>query len=104
MGSASQWLVSLAGDMNRVAGAVLDSLSASELLQMRPVIAGLRRSLDALDHRVIAVGARKDLHRAAGSSSISELIATTNGAMATSRGSRSPRRWPSCEASRAGLV
>ena len=79
MSSPSEWLVSLAGDLNRAATANLDSLSARELLRMRSTIAGLRRSLDALDHRVLAIGARKDLHRTAGASSISELVATTNG-------------------------
>ena len=79
MSSPSEWLGSLAGGLNRAAPPNLDSLSARELLRMRSTIAGLRRSLDALDHRVLAIGARKDLHRTAGASSISELVATTNG-------------------------
>ena len=79
MSSAGVWLTSLVGDVKRVAAADLESLTASELLQVRSAIAGLRRGLDALDHRVIAVGARKDLRRVAGASSLNELIATTSG-------------------------
>lgn len=79
MSSAGDCLAALGRELNRAASANLGSLSASELLQVRSSIASLRRGLDALDHRVIAVGARKDLHRAAGASSINELIATTNG-------------------------
>ncbi|NLC98486.1 MAG: DUF222 domain-containing protein [Actinomycetales bacterium] len=69
----------MAGSIGRAAVADVESLSATEFLQLRSSIASIRRHLDVLDHRVLGVGARKDLHRTAGASSIDELVATTGG-------------------------
>lgn len=79
MVSVSESFSLLAADLQRAAQADIESLTAREFLLLRASITTMRRYLDVLDHRVVGVGARKDLHQSAGASSMNALIASSTG-------------------------
>lgn len=72
-------VVALAAELNHLKTADLDSLPTEELLHIRSTLSVIRRDLDLLDHKVVAIGSRKDAHQNAGAASMTALISATTG-------------------------
>lgn len=79
MTSAREQFVSFATELSRMKSVVFDALSVEELLHIRSALSVIRRDLDVLDHKIVAVSTRKDAHRSAGATSMASLISAASG-------------------------